>query len=181
MLWKEVNGLTTPAKEKAVAEIVESLRGAKSVVLAEFRGLTVAQSSALRRELRARGTSLHVVKNTLLGKAAEQVGIEGLEPYLKGPTALAVSRDDLVAPAKVLYTFQRANKELQIKAGILTGTVIGVEQVRQLADLPTREVLLAQVARGMKAPLYGLASVVTAPMRNLAYGLDALAKQRAAS
>ena len=173
--------MTTPAKEKAVAELVESLRGAESVVLAEFSGLTVAQSSALRRELRASNSSLHVVKNTLLGKAADQVGIEGLAPFLKGPTALAVSRDDLVAPAKVVYTFQRANKELQIKAGILTGKVITAAQVRQLADLPAREVLLAQVAGGMKAPLYALASVITAPLRNLAYGLGALANERAAS
>ncbi len=171
--------MPTPEKEKTVREITERLRTAQSVVLAEFKGLTVAQSGRLRRELLAQGVQFQVVKNTLLRKAAEQVGIEGLQPYLNGPTAIAVSSTDLVAPAKVLYAFQRTNKEVQMKAGILTGKVIDGAQVRQLAELPPREVLLAQVAGGMKTPLYGLASVISAPLRNLAYGVDALAKQRA--
>ncbi len=162
-----------------MAELTESLKSAQSVVLADFRGLTVKQSMRLRRELGAQGVQLRVVKNTLLRKAAEDLGIEGLAQYLTGPTAMAVSTTDLIAPAKVLYTFQRANKEVQLKAGILTGSVITGAQVRTLAELPPREVLLAQVAGGMMAPLYGLASVISAPLRNLAYGLDALSKQRA--
>lgn len=171
--------MTTQAKIDAVAEIAESLRGAQSVVLAEFKGLTVKQSQRLRRDLLKEGVTFHVVKNTLLGKAAAEVGISGLEPFLTGPTALAVSREDLVAPAKVLAGFQRTNKELQIKGGILTGLVIDAAQVRDLADLPPRDVLLAKVAGGMQAPLYAMASVLVAPLRNLAYGLDALARQRA--
>jgi large subunit ribosomal protein L10 len=173
--------VTTQAKIEAVAEIAESLRGAQSVVLAEFKGLTVAQSQRLRGELRKQGVTFHVVKNTLLSKAAAQVGIHGLDPYLTGPTALAVSREDLVAPAKVLAGFQRTNKELTVKGGVLEGLVINAAQVRDLADLPPREVLLAMVAGGMQAPLYAMASVLSAPLRNLAYGLDALAKQREAS
>ncbi len=171
--------MTTQAKIDAVAEIAESLKSAQSVVLAEFKGLSVAQSQKLRGELRRQGVTFHVVKNTLLGKAAQQVGIQGLEPYLTGPTALAVSRDDLVAPAKVLSGFQRTNKELTIKGGVLEGLVIDAAQVRDLADLPPRDVLLAKVAGGMQAPLYAMASVLSAPLRNLAYGLDALARQRA--
>lgn len=171
--------MPTPQKVKKVAELQESLRDAQSVVLAEFRGLTVAQSSRLRRELLAQGVQFQVVKNTLLRKAAEGIGIEGLAPYLTGPTAMAISTTDLVAPARVLYAFQRANKELQVKGGVLTGRVISGEQVKDLAELPSREVLLARVAGGMMTPLYGIASVISAPLRNLAYGLDALAKQRA--
>ena len=171
--------VTTQAKIDAVAEIAESLQGAQSVVLAEFKGLTVAQSQRLRGELRKQGVTFHVVKNTLLGKAADQVGIKGLGPYLTGPTALAVSREDLVAPAKVLSGFQRTNKELTIKGGILEGLVIDAAQVRELADLPPRDVLLAMVAGGMQAQLYAIASVLSAPLRNLAYGLDALARERA--
>ncbi len=171
--------MTTQAKIDAVAEIAESLKSAQSVVLAEFKGLSVAQSQKLRGELRKQGVTFHVVKNTLLGKAAQQVGIKGLEPYLTGPTALAVSREDLVAPAKVLSGFQRTNKELTIKGGVLEGLVIDAAQVRDLADLPPRDVLLAKVAGGMQAPLYAMASVLSAPLRNLAYGLDALARQRA--
>ncbi len=171
--------MATPEKEKTVAELAASLRSAQSVVLAEFKGLSVKQSQKLRRELLSQGVQFRVVKNTLLRKAAEAVGIDGLEQYLNGPTAIAVSATDLIAPAKVLYAFQRANKELQVKAGILTGSVITGADVRDLADLPPREVLLAKVAGGMKTPLYGLASVISAPLRNLAYGIDALAKQRA--
>ncbi|MDA8346835.1 MAG: 50S ribosomal protein L10 [Thermaerobacter sp.] len=171
--------MSTPEKEKTVADLTDSLRSAQSVVLADFKGLTVAQSSRLRRELGSQGVQFQVVKNTLLRKAAEHVGIEGLTPYLVGPTAIAISTTDLVAPAKVLYAFQRANKELQVKAGILTGSVIDGDQVKTLAELPPREVLLAKVAGGMKTPLYGLVSVISAPLRNLAYGVDALAKQRA--
>ena len=171
--------MTTQAKIDAVAEIAESLKSAQSVVLAEFKGLSVAQSQKLRGELRKQGVTFHVVKNTLLGKAAAQVGIQGLEPYLTGPTALAVSREDLVAPAKVLSGFQRTNKELTIKGGVLEGLVIDAAQVRDLADLPPRDVLLAKVAGGMQAPLYAMASVLSAPLRNLVYGLDALARQRA--
>jgi len=171
--------LSTEAKIQAVQEISESLRGAQSVVLAEFKGLTVAQSQRLRADLRKQGVTFHVVKNTLLRRAAQDVGIAGLDPYLTGPTALAVSREDLVAPARVLAAFQRANKELTIKAGVLTGKVIDAAEVRSLAELPSREVLLARVAGGMQAPLYAIVSVLSAPLRNLAYGLDALAKQRA--
>ena len=171
--------MSTEAKIQAVQEISESLRGAQSVVLAEFKGLTVAQSQRLRADLRKQGVTFHVVKNTLLRRAAQDVGIAGLDPYLTGPTALAVSREDLVAPARVLAAFQRANKELTIKAGVLTGKVIDAAEVRSLAGLPSREVLLARVAGGMQAPLYAIVSVLSAPLRNLAYGLDALAKQRA--
>ena len=171
--------MSTEAKIQAVQEISESLRGAQSVVLAEFKGLTVAQSQRLRADLRKQGVTFHVVKNTLLRRAAQDVGIAGLDPYLTGPTALAVSREDLVAPARVLAAFQRANKELTIKAGVLTGKVIDAAEVRSLAELPSREVLLARVAGGMQAPLYAIVSVLSAPLRNLAYGLDALAKQRA--
>lgn len=172
--------MAKPEKIRLVQELTEEFRGAQSIVLADYRGLKVAQSFGLRRELRASGVRFLVAKNTLLAKAAREAGIDGLDPLLKGPTAIAFSSADLVAPARILSAFQRTNKELQIKGGVLSGKVIGADGVRSLAELPSREVLLARVAGGMKAPLYGLVSVVTAPLRGLAYGFSALAEKRAA-
>lgn len=172
--------MAKPEKVKLVAELAEEFRNAQSIVLADYLGLKVAQSFKLRRELRAAGVHFHVAKNTLLLKAATEAGIEGLESLLKGPTAIAFASEDLVAAARILNTFQRTNKELQIKGGVLSGRVIDTAGVRELADLPSREVLLARVAGGMKTPLYGLASVISAPLRGLAYGVSALAEKRAA-
>lgn len=172
--------MAKPEKVQIVQELAEEFKNAQSVVLADYVGLKVAQSFVLRRDLGAAGVHFKVAKNTLFLKAAEQAGIAGLEGLLKGPTAAAFGMTDLVAPARLLNAFQRTNKELQIKGGVLDGRVLDATEVRELAELPSRDVLLARVAGGMMTPLYGLASVISAPLRGLAYGFSALAEKRAA-
>jgi large subunit ribosomal protein L10 len=168
-------------KSLAVSEIKEKFQQSSGVVLADYRGLTVAQVTQLRTQLRNAGVEYRVLKNTLVRRAAQEVGVEGLESYLEGPTALAFSKDP-VAPAKILLDFAKANKlkNLTIKAGVLEGKVIGPEGVKNLADLPSREVLLAMVLRGMQAPLAGMANVLQGPIRKMGYALEEVRKLKAA-
>jgi large subunit ribosomal protein L10 len=168
-------------KSLVVSEIKEKFQQSSGVVLADYRGLTVAQVTQLRTQLRNAGVEYRVLKNTLVRRAAQEVGVEGLESYLEGPTALAFSKDP-VAPAKILLDFAKANKlkNLTIKAGVLEGKVIGPEGVKNLADLPSREVLLAMVLRGMQAPLAGMANVLQGPIRKMGYALEEVRKLKAA-
>lgn len=170
-------------KEKilVVSEIKEKIQQASGIVLADYRGLTVAQATQLRAQLRQAGVEYRVLKNSLVQRAANEIGIEGLESYLKGPTAFAFSTDP-VAPAKVIAEFVKANKlkTLKIKAGVLDGKVIGPEGVKALADLPSREVLLTMVVRGMQAPLTGMVNVLQAPIRKMAFALEEVRKLKAA-
>ncbi|MBX5476398.1 MAG: 50S ribosomal protein L10 [Clostridia bacterium] len=168
-------------KEARVAEIKEKLERAPAAVLADFRGLTVADDTELRRRLRAAGVEYSVVKNTLLGLAAKQAGITGLEPHLEGPTAIAFSFSDATAAARELSAFAKDHQQLQIKAGILEGRVVSAAEVKALADLPPREVLLAKVLAGIQAPLTQLAVVLAAPLRGFVTAANALREQRAAA
>ena len=168
-------------KSLVVSEIKEKFQQSTGVVLADYRGLTVAQVTQLRNQLRQAGVEYRVLKNTLVRRAAQEVGVEGLETYLEGPTALAFSKDP-VAPAKILLDFARVNKlkSFKIKAGVLEGKVIGPDGVKNLADLPSREVLLAMVLRGMQAPLAGMANVLQGPIRKMGYALEEVRKLKAA-
>ncbi|MBS3976351.1 MAG: 50S ribosomal protein L10 [Syntrophomonadaceae bacterium] len=165
-------------KELAVAELRQQLRESTAAVLTDYRGLNVKAITNLRVELRQVGIEYKVVKNTLTQLAAEELGLKGLDPYLEGPTAIAFGKKDPVAPAKILLNFAKTNKQLQIKAGLLQGRVIDSDGVKALADLPSREELLAKVVGGMKAPMYGLVNVLSAPMRNLVCVLEAVRKQK---
>ncbi|KLU67484.1 50S ribosomal protein L10 [Desulfosporosinus acididurans] len=168
-------------KSQVVSEIKEKFQQSSGVVLADYRGLTVAQVTQLRAQLRQAGVEYKVLKNTLVRRAAQEVGVEGLESYLEGPTALAFSNDP-VAPAKILLDFAKANKlkSFAIKAGVLEGKVIGPDGVKNLADLPSREVLLAMVLRGMQAPLAGMANVLQGPIRKMGYALEEVRKLKEA-
>lgn len=168
-------------KSQVVAEIKEKLEKASTVVLADYRGLTVAQVTELRVQMRAAGVDYRVLKNTLIRRAANEVGISGLDSFLEGPTAVAFGADP-VAPAKVLADFAKniKVKTFAIKAGIVEGKVVGPEGVKALADLPSREVLLAQVLRGMQAPLSGMANVLQGPIRKLGYALEEVRKLKEA-
>ena len=168
-------------KSQVVAEIKEKFQQSKGVVLADYRGLTVAEVTQLRNQLRQAGVEYKVLKNTLVRRAAQEVGVEGLEAYLEGPTALAFSADP-VAPAKVLSDFVKTNKlkTFQIKAGVVEGRVVGPEGVKDLAELPSREVLLAMVLRGMQAPLAGMANVLQGPIRKMGYALEEVRKLKEA-
>lgn len=166
-------------KALVIAEIREKLQKSSGVVLADYRGLTVAEVTALRAKLREAGVDYRVLKNTLVRRAANEVGVEGLDAYLEGPTAVAFSEDP-VTPAKVLAEFAKTSKKFTIKAGIVEGKVITPEGVKALADLPAREVLLAMVLRGMQAPLSGMANVLQGPIRKLGYALEEVRKLKEA-
>lgn len=168
-------------KARVVEEIKEKLNESYAAVLTDYRGLNVAQSNELRRQFKEAGVEYRVVKNTLTKRAAEDLGYNDLFPYLEGPTAIAFSKEDPVTPAKIISKFAEKNKDLEIKGGILGGTVVGKEQVKSLAVLPSREELLAQVARGFQGPITGLVNVLNAPLRNMVYVLAAIKDKKEAS
>jgi len=164
-----------PEKELSVAQVKEALRNAKSVVLADNLGMTVAQVTKLRKELREAGVDLKVAKNTLVRIAARDLGIEGLDPYLHGTTTMAFSKLEEAAAAKKIREFFAKDKQPKfvVKAGILEGKVIDANGVKSLADLPSREVLLSMVLAGIQAPLTGVVGAVNSLLASFAYALDA--------
>jgi len=166
-------------KEMSVAQVREALKNAKSVVLADNLGMSVAQVTRLRKELREAGVDLKVAKNTLVRIAARDLGIEGLDKYLHGTTTMAFSNvEEAVAAKKIREFFAKdKNPKFVMKAGILEGKVIDAKGVKELADLPSREVLLAQVLAGIQAPLQGVAGAVNGLLSSFAYALDARIKQ----
>jgi len=170
--------ITRAQKEEMVIMLEEKLSSATVSVFADYRGVTVAEATKLRRQMREAGCELKIAKNTLTELVAKRLGIEGAEDYLKGPVAIAFGKDP-VAPAKVLAEFIRENKKMEIKAGILEGKVIDAAGMKVLADLPSREVLLAKLLGSMQSPMYGFASVLQGTLRNFAYALEAVRKQRA--
>ena len=166
-------------KQKVVDDIKQKLEGSTGVILADYRGLTVSQVTNLRVQLREAGIEYRVLKNTMVRRAADEIGLEGLDPFLEGPTAVAFSPDP-VAPAKILMEYSKKNKSLKIKAGIVEGKVVGPEMVKDLADLPPREVLLSQVLAGMQAPLQGMVNVLQGPIRKMGYALEEVRKLKEA-
>jgi len=168
------------AKEQTVQDITEKLQESVTAVITDYRGLNVAQATKLRNELREANIDYKVLKNTLTKIAAKNVGLEGIDQYLEGPTAIAFSTEDPVAPAKILAKFAKDNKDLEIKGGVLEGKVVSLEQIKALADLPSREELLAQVLRGIQSPLTGMANVLAGPLRNMANVLGAVRKEKEA-
>jgi large subunit ribosomal protein L10 len=168
-------------KEATISELVEKFRRAQTLALADYRGLNVAQMTDLRRRARELNLDLKVIKNTLAARAAKEAGIGALAEHLKGPTAVAISYDDPAAAAKMLVDFARTARQLEIKGGFAAGQSLTAAEVRVLATLPGREVLLAQVLAAMQAPLSSMASVLAAPMRAFATAVDELRKQREAA
>lgn len=164
-------------KVDAVAQLTDQFRAASATVMTEYRGLTVAELKQLRRELGA-GADYTVTKNTLAKRAAQQAGIDGLDPLFTGPTALAFVSGDPVAAAKSLRDFGKAHPALVIKGGVFEGRAIGAEEVGRLADLESREVLLAKLAGAMKANLSKAAAVLQAPLSKSARLLAALQEKK---
>lgn len=140
-------------KKAVVAALVERLKGAQAGVIADYRGLTVAQDTELRKKLREAGVEYTIVKNTLTRFAANEVGLGELDPVLHGPSALATSTDDVVAPAKVLVEFAKDNEQLEIKAGFVDGKVIDVNEVKVYASIPSKEVLISKMLGSLQAPI----------------------------
>ncbi len=149
-------------KKAVVAELVETLKNAQAGVLFDYRGLTVEEDTQLRNELRAAGVSYQVVKNTLTRFAANEVGLSELDPILNGPTALAVSTDDAVAPARVLSKFAKDHEVVSIKAGFMDGKVLSVSEVEMYASIPSKEVLIAKMLGSLQAPISKLVRTLDA-------------------
>jgi len=165
-------------KAATVADITARLKASSTAVLADYRGMTVGQMRELRSKLRGGGIEMVVVKNTLARRAAKAAGYEPLSAELVGPVAMLFAVDDVSAPARILNEYIRANRKMVIKAGLLEGQVIKADAVTELADLPSREVLLSRLLGAMQAPLGNLASVLQAPIVKLARTLDALRTQK---
>ncbi len=153
-------------KKAIVAQLAERLKGSQAGVLADYRGLTVEQDTALRVKLREAGVDYTVVKNNLTRFAVNEVGMSELDAYLKGPTALATSADDVVAPAKVLVEFAKENEALEIKAGFVDGKVIDVDEVKVYAAIPTKDVLIAKMLGSLQSPISALARTLQAIVDN---------------
>lgn len=164
-------------KEATIAEISEGIRNSSGVLLTEYRGLTVAQLKELRGNIRA-NASYAVVKNTLAKRAFNAEGIKDLDAELVGPTALAFVHGDTVAVAKALRDFAKANKDLVLKGGFFDGAVLTADEVKKLADLETREVLLAKLAGAFKASLFGAAYMFNAPLAQAVRTVDALRQKQ---
>jgi large subunit ribosomal protein L10 len=178
--------MTVPRPEKAavVAEVRDRLAASDAALLTEYRGLNVGEMAELRRSLRAAGGEYTIYKNTMVRLATAELGLD-LADLLTGPTAIAFvgARDDggtgdAAAVAKALRDFSRSNRALVLKGGVLGDKVLGAEDLVSLADLPSREILLAQLAGGLQAPLVKLAGLLQALPRNFAYGLKALIDTR---
>jgi large subunit ribosomal protein L10 len=164
-------------KASAVAELTENFRSSTATVLTEYRGLTVAQLKSLRRSL-GKGTTYSVAKNTLAKKAAAEAGITGLDNLFTGPTALAFVSGDVVEAAKGLREFAKTNPLLVIKGGVFEGKPLSAAEVSKLADLESREVLLAKLAGAMKANLSKAAALFQAPLSKTARLAAALQEKK---
>jgi len=172
---------TIEKKKQLVADLKTKLASSKVAVFADYRGLNVSSATALRVSFRAAGAEVTVAKNTLTRLAADQVGIHGLEQLLTGPTIIAFGYADPVTPSKLLNSFLKTNRSIEIKGGLLDGRVISAKDVRTLADLPSREVLISQVMSGLQGPIAGMQSVLAGPIRKLITALQAIQEQKAAS
>lgn len=154
-------------KAQQVSEVAEQFKNATSVVVVDYLGITVEQATNLRTELRNAGVQFAVVKNSILSRAAKEAGLEGMDDIFKGPSAVAFSNDDVIAPAKILADFAKKVEALEIKAGVVEGKVSSKEEIEALAKLPSREGLLSM-----------LLSVLQAPVRNTALAFKAVADQK---
>ena len=147
-------------KQPVVAAIAEDVKDAASVVLVDYRGLTVAQDTELRKQLREAGVIYKVCKNTMMKRAFEGTDFAGLNEYLEGPSAIAISKDDATAPARIICTFAKTAEKLEVKAGVIEGTVYDVAGVQALAAIPSREVLLSKLLGSLQSPITNFARVI---------------------
>lgn len=154
-------------KAELVDAVAEKMKAAASIIVVDSRGLTVEQDTVLRRNLRESGVEFKVIKNSILRRAAEQAGLNGLEGLFIGPSAVAFSNEDVIAPAKVINDFAKEADALEIKGGAIEGAVSSKEEIQALASLPNREGMLSM-----------LLSVLQAPVRNVAYAVKAVAESK---
>jgi large subunit ribosomal protein L10 len=169
------------SKEAVVAEFSAKLAEVKAAFLADYRGLNVEQANDLRGKLRAAGVEYRVVKNTLLRLAAKETPAACLDAFMTGPTAIAFANDDPVAPAKALVEFAKNSKVFELKAGMLDGKLLSVDDIKALSDLPSREQLLAKILGSLNAPASNFVGVLAAVPRSLVQVLAAIKDQKEAA
>lgn len=167
-------------KQEYVEKLAEKLGSSVAGVVVDYKGITVADDTILRRKLREAGVEYTVVKNTMLRRAADKVGLSGLDSVLEGSTALAISANDHVAAARILCEYAEKNKDFTVKAGFVEGKTIEAAEVESLAKMPPKEVLVAKVLGGLNAPISGFVGVLNANLRGLVVALNAIAEQKGA-
>ncbi|MCH5211864.1 MAG: 50S ribosomal protein L10 [Oscillospiraceae bacterium] len=154
------NAQVLEAKKAQVAAATELIRSAQTGVLVDYRGLNVAEDTELRNKLREANVTYMVIKNKILERAVKEAGIEGLDEVLHGPTALAVSAEDAVAPAKVIADFAKTNDKLELKGGFMDGAAMSLDEVKKLAATPNFETLIAKMMGSLQSPISGLARLL---------------------
>lgn len=171
-----------PSKQKfdAVADLTEKLSRSKSVVVADYRGLTVAQVNKLRKKMREANVDYEVVKNRLFKIAASENGFDQMDAMLKGPSAFAIGYEDPVSPAKVLSEFAKDAEKLQIKGGWLGTQSLSINHVKDLANMPSREQLLARMLGSLNSPITKVAIGLNQAVSKVAYAVKAVADQKQA-
>ena len=167
-------------KKQVVEDIKQKLESATLVVCTDYRGLNVQQVTELRNKLRVPGVEYRVLKNTMFRFALQQAGYEDIASQIEGPTAVVFSNDDPIGPAQTLNDFAKTNKQLEIKLGMLDGKLLSLEEIKQLAGLPPREVLLGQVVGTMQAPITSFVRVLNANLTGLVRALDGIREQKQA-
>jgi large subunit ribosomal protein L10 len=165
-------------KAQVVERMTAKLEKARGVYLTDFTGMNVKTLSELRRRMRRNHIHYEVVKNTLVRRAVEQSGFEALVPHLAGPTGIAIAETDELAPARILGEFVKEHQFPRVKLAIVEGKVFDEAQVKSLAALPPREVLLAQLLGALQGPMRNLVSVLSAPLREFVTALDQIRKQK---
>ena len=149
-------------KQAKVEEIKEKLQKSQSVILASYQGLTVEEDTQLRKSLREAGVEYKVYKNTLVILAAKELGIEGLDEHLQGPISIAIGYDDVTAPARILNDFAKTHKKLELKAGLVQGEIYDADKVKQLANIPSKDILIAKLLGSIKSQLSKFAYLLNA-------------------
>lgn len=170
-----------PEKITRVEEITANLKQAKGVFLTDFSGLSVEEITSLRREFRKADVSYMVVKNTLAIRSCREVGLESMIPFLNGPTGLALANTDPIAPVRIIIDFLKAHKDKgkpEIKGAVVEGQMLTAKEAEEMKNIPSREVLLAQVVGAIAAPLTGLVGGLQGVIRNFVYVVDAVKEKK---
>ena len=168
------------SKTETVEALKRAIAAQRGAVVAEYRGMTVAEMTSLRKKLREVDAEFRVVKNTMIRLAARETPFQQLHEHFKGPTAMAFTHGDPVALAKAMKDFAAASPKITLRAGYLDGRVLSAKEVQALADVPSREVLLARLVGGLSSPITRLVQALSGPQRKLVYALDSIRQQKPA-
>jgi len=171
--------LSRDSKKKIVQELIEKLKSSKGIVLTNYKGMTVFQINKLRDELKEQNVEFKVTKNTLLEKAAKEMEIDKLTKDLVGCTAIAFSSEDAVSPAKWLKEYSKKNKlKLEVKSGLIEGKFFEPDKILEIADIPSKDILIARAIGGIKSPINSLVFVLQGTLRGLVYTLEAIKNEK---